>query len=343
MEKFFNRKTRVSYYLAVLVTFIHNCSFTLYPKTEWNNALKYFLCEVISDCAVPLFFVLSGAMIFRGGIWNLREYREKGMRRIKSLLIPYLIWNTVGLLFTLFRVYVLSGFMHINATFGITLVNMLQAIFWNAEMPVLWFMRYLLIFYVLSPIFYALGKNKKIGFSFMIAWTCLAPWMGGVAKRLPLSLLCYFMGVMIGLHYFEDFIRVKQLGRIRIVIDMATIIAFWAYRVVAYDGLYEMPIAVNVAAVLLNALVTWDISNLLFRGEKPKEFEKNSVMLYFMHPILLPIITNLLVCFMPRGGWFAIVAFVICNIVLYVTVEMICMLGKRFMPRIYGIVSGERV
>lgn len=64
----------------------------------YHDAL-YFFQESIGRSAVPVFFVISGYMFFYKVAGLTTEiYKSKLKRRVKSLLIPYLIWNALALL-----------------------------------------------------------------------------------------------------------------------------------------------------------------------------------------------------------------------------------------------------
>jgi len=50
----------------------------------------------LAHIAVPTFFVISGFLFFKGlERWNWDIYKGKMRKRIYTLLIPYLIWNTI--------------------------------------------------------------------------------------------------------------------------------------------------------------------------------------------------------------------------------------------------------
>lgn len=79
--------------LAVMVVFIHCGNRPFMKSGEWFRVL---LADVLPAIAVPLFFLISGYLFFQGlEKWNWNEWRRKMNHRIKTLLIPYLIWVTL--------------------------------------------------------------------------------------------------------------------------------------------------------------------------------------------------------------------------------------------------------
>ena len=89
--------------LAAMVVLIH-CSMMKYIGTaagaeETFRMLVHGLSVGLTSLAVPLFFAMSGYLFFHGTdrfTWEV--YAEKLKRRLKTLLIPYLVWNAVALL-----------------------------------------------------------------------------------------------------------------------------------------------------------------------------------------------------------------------------------------------------
>ena len=58
--------------------------------------MSYGLCA----SAVPLFFLISGFLYFKGceSQFGLKDYMAKNRKRLRTLLIPYLLWNIFTLL-----------------------------------------------------------------------------------------------------------------------------------------------------------------------------------------------------------------------------------------------------
>lgn len=71
-ENFFNNRIKLYYILCIFVMLLHLRVFELYNNFEQNNIIylinKYFNFSVtllFTHIAVPLFFMLSGVMLFR--------------------------------------------------------------------------------------------------------------------------------------------------------------------------------------------------------------------------------------------------------------------------------------
>lgn len=87
--------------LAVAVVFIHSVGSRLPEMAPalgspgWGyHALRLTLSSLLPAFAVPLFFLISGYFFFLNmPRWDKVRYRSKMQRRLRTLLLPYLLWN----------------------------------------------------------------------------------------------------------------------------------------------------------------------------------------------------------------------------------------------------------
>lgn len=85
--------------MAVAVVILH---YSLFIIRDTSGPL-YFLClsfqEGLCRLAVPCFFFISGFLFFHGlQSWSWEGWGCKLKRRVRTLLIPYLLWNAIALL-----------------------------------------------------------------------------------------------------------------------------------------------------------------------------------------------------------------------------------------------------
>ncbi len=127
------------------------------------NLISGGICRV----AVPLFFFISGYLFFLGGGIKV-DYKQKFKRRFFSLWVPYILWNTLYLLFfaigqSLFP-SLLSGNNKLISNF--TVINYLE-VYWNiigGLFPMngpFWFLRDLIVVSLFAPIIHWCIKRTK--------------------------------------------------------------------------------------------------------------------------------------------------------------------------------------
>ena len=61
------------------------------------NALSGLVAGLLWDQSVPVYFFISGFVFFLNVDMSAATYRRKLRNRTKSLLIPYIIWNTLAI------------------------------------------------------------------------------------------------------------------------------------------------------------------------------------------------------------------------------------------------------
>ena len=247
--------------LTVFVVFIHYNmgvrGFSLHGETygldapEWFRWVTAFFSDVLPRTAVPLFYIISGYLFFRGGSFDTDVYRRKLRTRASTLLVPYLLWNLIALLFSLGMLYLRArlrgGTPDIAAWY-----NGMGGIkaFWDtgtAGFPFnypLWFLRDLIVLVVLSPLIYIYAKKAGIvGLVLLFAAYILL---------FPLGRRGLFM---IGLFYFTlgAYLSIRK-------IDFTELFKRW--RIVA--ACIAVPLLVTIFFSFSNNTVVWEYSHRVF-------------------------------------------------------------------------------
>lgn len=108
-KTFFEQKiTTMNFVLALLVMFIHSENTSLYGSTlSLASCIEKFISITLGDLAVPLFYMISSYLFYRN--YDSSQISKKYQRRIKSILIPYFVWNVLYLI--LFCVITRSSYL----------------------------------------------------------------------------------------------------------------------------------------------------------------------------------------------------------------------------------------
>jgi surface polysaccharide O-acyltransferase-like enzyme len=173
--------------MIVLVAFAHSYGavgegYSLLAS-EWNTyeSLKLLVSQTLVKVAMPVFFIMSGFLFFANvDDWNFKVYKTKICRRIKTLLIPYFIWNLLmavklkSLSWSMFWAYWNPAGSQIDW------LGQEQLMTAPANMP-LWFLRDLMVVSLLTPIIYIL--IRKMGLWLMAVLTVL--YLSGVCAFIP--------------------------------------------------------------------------------------------------------------------------------------------------------------
>lgn len=218
--------------LIIGVIFIHNYSTTVVVGGDelrnmadipMYNYISTLFSLIIGEIAVPLFFLISGYLFFyKVDNFDNSVYLQKLKKRFKSLVIPFLFWNTIFLLIYYFmaRIPLLSNFFTgpeytldyiLHSYWGIT----------NADGTMtyplayqFWFIRDLIVCVVLSPILYLLITRVKyfgivlIGIAWFIGFSI--PYLG-IRGFSTLALFFFTLGSWCAVHKFNLITITREL------------------------------------------------------------------------------------------------------------------------------------
>lgn len=129
-----------------------------------NNEGDYALIHavvVFAQVGVPMFFFIS-AMLFYKSISAMSKIKDKLRNRIRSLVIPYILWNIifVGIYWAMTHISFIASMMNMPPVPSDVAGILLSII--NSKYTVLWFVKDLIVFCLMSPVFYVMLKSKVI-------------------------------------------------------------------------------------------------------------------------------------------------------------------------------------
>lgn len=212
-EFFWKKKTMVSFYLSILVFLLHIDSFDLYKygNDVGSNIIKsfsFFVTESFGPVAVPMFFLLSGALFFRN--YTNKLYFKKLKSRFKTLVIPYLFWNSLPLISLFFAFLVSKDY---NGTLGST--NWFLAIFHHECNVTFWFIFDLIIFIIIAPLINVFLNNKSIAIVTLFLLILLREFGIEIPENIFFrsdSIIFYFLGCIVGKFYMV-FLQNKSIAK----------------------------------------------------------------------------------------------------------------------------------
>ena len=113
----------------------------------WLKTVCHVLKADFGEAAVPLFFFISGFLFFYNTHFDLTVYQKKNKKRIHSLLIPYLIWNTVFFIFVHSLQFIYPSLADNHKPFSELGWKGILDAYWNLSEGLipLWFVRDLII------------------------------------------------------------------------------------------------------------------------------------------------------------------------------------------------------
>ena len=200
---------------TVMVVYIHSHvgAATILDQSQWVYGLEYVISESICRCAVPGFFLISAILLYRKPfLW-----KENLKKKIRGILIPYIVMNTFWILFFLItkKITVLSAFFNTSASdiYNWGIREWLNAYLGFDGLPVLgqtWFLRDLFVVNVLAVLL------KKIIDKIPRLWIVIISLLWILNFEIPVFCISiravYFFSL--GYYIVKYDIHVKEVKRI---------------------------------------------------------------------------------------------------------------------------------
>lgn len=359
--------------LIVGVVFIH---FSLVngidvhgSKLGLNNPDWYFfvvnlISEVIAKIAVPLFFFFSGFLFFYKKDFNLNVYKSSLSSRVRTLLVPYLLWNLIAILWQL-KCYIpgLSTYCA-PVEMQISPLRVLNTFFCNSDVsgifvnpsasqvtqalyPInvpLWFLRNLMILVIVTPLVHWL--IKRLGqFIYLLAgiWVACSLFAQDYAflEEITKDLFFFSWGAYFSINK-KSF--VTAFGKSAVVAILYVVVAVVDAKTkgMKFNGLIN-----DVGIVLGIIAVVWLSSSLL---EKQKvrvntTLTNASFFIFAMHGIFIDDVGKAAMLFLhipDNNPWTMLCLYFCVPVVVILICLGVCLVLKRYIPGLHKLLTGGR-
>lgn len=277
-------------YSAFVVVMLHVAAQGFYTiQPYWNTAIVY---NAIGRVAVPLFFMLSGAVM----IPRNESLLELGKRIFKRVLCPYIAWSII---YIFRKGYISGSYIPLSSIF-------LQAPFFHLP-----FMFQLLMLYLAFPLLQGFWNNpgvndrKKryvIGISLLSGVLCefVPIVIGRTILGFGLSYLPYYVGLaMLGAYIYERRERYTNFTKVNIFIYLICCVitaCLTKWKTFSLGTPSEVFWAYQSPILMLGAASLFVFASCLKLPEGKHSFlldlSSSTFAIYLMHPLLLDILAS---------------------------------------------------
>lgn len=149
---------QVRFILMVLIVLLHSYTTSKTNPISVNWITQEYFSQVVARIAVPVYFYISGYLFFKN-LKTIENWKNKIVKRIKTLLIPYLIWNIAYGIFLL----IIPSSISINKEGNLSenFLNLFNSILISPAINPLWFIRDLFIIQLISILYVNLKNRYK--------------------------------------------------------------------------------------------------------------------------------------------------------------------------------------
>lgn len=341
--------------LTILVIWIH-AQYT--NDILFDNPITHGCCivlgKVIGRLAVPTFFIISGYLFFLGD-FNTQTYQNKIIKRIKTLFIPFIIWNALAILFLyLLQVnnivsgsksvtdYAWYDYLYSFYAGGLIDGKNLFATHYTANVS-MWFIRDLICMCLISPVFYYLLNHfhKTVLIGFGLCWIFCVPSIPGFTWT---AILFFAIGAAISIQKknienelckYQPLMKYLFIGWI--IFSGIAVYTYLQQRQYVLQ-LFNLSIVLGVPFLLLFA-------KYLNKRNKhfPQYITNATFFIYAAHIFIIMILIGGAKRFIPQNldiiyAFVYLLSPVICYIVLVPVHGFI----NKYMPKLYTVICGGR-
>lgn len=288
----------------------------------------------IFDVSVSLFFALSGFLFYQN--LSRDNLKTKLLSRVRSLVVPFVVWNVIG--FVYFQL--LSLFPGLRQYYGGQITSFSVSGFLNAIVNceynlVTWFLKTLIIYTFILPIFYPLFKNKrmaKIIFLFSIIMSCYGSHIG--SDNL-MNISFYSLGMICGVHY-KDLVLRRYDNNSKILSLIIFLLIVLLYLFIA--DIYKYGIFIITRLILIVCI--WIFSDAFAVETDSKQWMKYSFVMFVSHEMILEPIEKIIFLLLGHNLFGAVIDYFIAPIISTMIIFFICFILEKL--HLYGFLSGGR-
>lgn len=303
-----------------------------------------YMLSVLCQISVPLFFFISGILFYRDCTFTSLTRKLKS--RVSSLLVPYVLWNIiyVGIYFILTHLSFTHDLMNMGEALNSPHEVLIAII--NSRFSVLWFVKDLLIFTILSPIILLILKNAWICLLCLCLISVLSLTLDTEYESLLRWFPVYLQGAIIGHLGFSSSGEYISFDRITRIARNKKLCAIFISLI--FIGLYFATVA-NESFVsvfrLFSPMILWVLSDIALQEYIKNKFIVKKWMSYTFfifctHKFILDVIQKLCALLLPP-------TYIVLNIVYFITpILTICMIitiaNYLHNSQLYKILCGGR-
>lgn len=320
--------------------------------------IMYFFSQVICRICVPIYFMMSGFLFFYklNGVFDKNIYLGKLSKRIRTLLIPYLLWNFVGFLFLVMKICLprffpglvgmeielstfFESFWDFKYSEEVTIFNPNEPAGYPIDFP-LWFLRDLIVLNLITPLIYWAVKLLKSVFPIVLLVLFIGNiWCYGIVGLDITGLTFYSIGAYFSLN---DLNPVNSLSKLRFMPFLYIVIAI--VDVLTCNASYN--IFIHRLGIVIGSVSCLVIAVALVRRKlcgDSRELANMGFFTYVFHGLIMSILSGLLVSLTPSSSDAVIIIFYFALLSLALAISSACYgLCKKIIPRLLSISIGGR-
>ncbi len=307
----------------------------------WLDIIEYGISQIIACCGVPMFFIISSILLFR----RKRDYLPTLAQKARTLLVPYIIWNSVWILifFILQSLPFTAEYFSGNNTpiKDCNIIEWLNLFGIGAPIPIdypLWFVRDLMIITLIFPLInYLTEKFPKV---ILVITTLMlfVPW--------DHSLYTAFTWTLLGACIVKLNFRISSIDKI----SLKGILATYCISLVLILVLYRNSIvwhSISTLFILLGIVFWTRLSKVIYDNIKVRtvflKLAQWTFIIYVAHEMTLSCMKKVCFKLLPTTAPVLLIEYIL---IPFFVIGLCIILGiilKKLFPKVFAICTGGRL
>ncbi len=346
-NSFFSKKLSLLYaVLTFLIVLQHSAPMGRFGLDIDDGTLFIHCLVIFSYISVPLFFFMSSLLFYRSCEYG--DLRRKLHSRIYSLLIPYLLWNTIFVLiyFTITRIPIIGGHMRMGEVLGDPYSFFIAIV--DSRFTPLWFVRDLMCFCIFSPLILFIIKRVWLALTVLgisIFVTCNWDFSHqNVVTWIPV----YLLGAIVGRYltdkenedYGSTFRSLFSSTKVRNVISLALVFLFTVFYILSVRDAYWLYWFRLLTPLLIWVLIDFKMYDFIVGSFKRRQWMSYTFFIYCTHYFVLNIMQKCLSLLIVPKEWMLNIIFVFSPIVAIIILTYLGNFLSKY--TFYKYLSGKR-
>lgn len=345
ISKYLSDKIKLlSFVLILIIVLLHSQMINI--STGKNLYIQQYFNLGFTRIGVPMFFMISGFLFFQNANDKLDTlfWKHKILSRVKSLLIPFILWTLIGICFV--RVVLpiptfTSYFDNISIEksfiydFFYSFINPYKVVYQ------LWFVRDLFVMVLLSPLIYIMVKRIPVIYFLLLEIF----YMYFLSVINVSSIMSFSIGVLIALYYKNILYKsVDSKTTVVLVILwllLCGIIVYLEPMLNIYQFVYFQQFIIYIGIISV-----WLIYDKVYKYIPEKIFKSSiltmSFWIFLTHEPVLTVIKKLMLKFIGNDNSSIFFIYMIAPIITVLFVLLIGILMRKYLKTVYSILVGGR-
>lgn len=338
-KNFRNQIYWLTFLLSMLVVWAHSYNAELFLGQTAEMEVIYRLEHIIGDrlgqMTVPGFFMISAYLFYRDFSWDILW--RKWNSRIRSILVPYIVWNSIYYLGYVIasRVPWLTEVVG-KGVIALSLDAAVDAILYYEYNYVFWYLYQLLLLIVLAPVLYLVLKHVWTGLAFLVS-SYIGIWAMVTLPYLNLDALFYYSSAAYLAVHLPKQVEAEWHPKRAAAGFVCVVCSALLFELAGRNAL----VGALVTSRFLAPVGIWLLMPVQFLPNI-RDFMTCNFFLYAVHFAIVRLINKAGAKLLPPLPWVPFLLYLLMPFLVVLISSLLALILRRYLPRLWDLLNGGR-